>query len=171
MLNEAVLVMKGEKEETEDFETAIDIKVDAYIPSHYIRNELQKLNMYKRISTIDKDEEYEDMHDELQDRFGDVPKPVSNLLKIALLKSKAHNAHITEISGDKLRLKFVIYNKAKIDINKIPDMLNGYRNEMKFIKNGEPFFEFMPKQPMKNVDDIFEKADCIINSIMQLHFS
>lgn len=162
MLNEAVLVMKGEKEEMEDYETSIDLKADAYIPVSYIRNELQKLNMYKKISTIENQEEYEDMQDELVDRFGEVPKPVENLLIIALLKSKAHNAQITEIKGDKSRLKITLYGKAKIDINKIPDMVSGYRNEMKFNGTGEPYFEFMPKKPLKNIEDIFEKISSII---------
>lgn len=168
MLNEAVLVMKGEKEAEEDYETVIDLKTDAYIPASYIRNELQKLNMYKKISTIENEEEYEDMQDELIDRFGEIPKAVSNLLMIALLKSKAHRAQITEIKGDKQRLKLSVYPKARIDINKISDMVSGYRGDMKFSGTGEPYFEYIPRQQMKNTDDIFENISLIIEQIEAL---
>lgn len=168
MLNEAVLIMKGEKEEQEDYETAIDLKVDAYIPNSYIRNEIQKLNMYKKISTIENQDEYEDMQDELIDRFGEIPKAVGNLLMIALLKAKAHNGQITEIKGDKSRLKISIYGKAAIDINKIQSLISSYRNELKFIGQGEPYFEYMPKQPMKTIEDVFETMENIIDGIAEL---
>ena len=52
LLNEAVLALRGEKE-AEDFETVVDCDIDAYIPPSYIRNEYQKLDVYKRISGIE----------------------------------------------------------------------------------------------------------------------
>ncbi len=165
MLNEAVLVMKGEKEETEEYETAVDLKTDAYIPAAYIRNEIQKLNMYKKIAAIENEEEYEDMQDELMDRFGEIPKPVSNLLMIALLKSKAHNAWITEIKGDKARLKITMYAKARIDVGRIPEITALYGKDLRFYGGGEPYFEHMPKSPLKNMEDIFEKISSIIEAI------
>ena len=165
MLNEAVLVMKGEKEETEEYETAVDLKTDAYIPAAYIRNEIQKLNMYKKIAAIENEEEYEDMQDELMDRFGEIPKPVSNLLMIALLKSKAHNAWITEIKGDKARLKITMYAKARIDVGRIPEITELYGKALRFYGGGEPYFEHMPKSPLKNMEDIFEKISSIIEAI------
>ena len=86
LLNEAVLALKGQKED-EGFETVVDCDIDAYIPASYIKNEYQKLDIYKRISGIENQEEYMDMQDELIDRFGDIPKPVENLLLIAQIKA------------------------------------------------------------------------------------
>ena len=74
MLNEAVLKLKGEQVADNDFETVLDLNVDAYIPSAYIKNEIQKLEIYKRIAGISNEEEYEEMIDELNDRFGNLPK-------------------------------------------------------------------------------------------------
>ncbi len=88
MLNEAVKEAKGMKQE-ESFDTTIDIDIDAYIPMGYIPNEVQKLDIYKRIADIQTDEETEEMLEELIDRFGDPPKPVENLLYIAKIKSLA----------------------------------------------------------------------------------
>ncbi len=165
MLNEAVLIMKGEREDEEDYETAIDVKADAYIPTSYIRNELQKLNMYKKISLIENRAEYEDMEDELLDRFGEPPRAVQNLLRIALIKAAAHTAQITEIKGDRQRLKISFYSKAKIDINKIPDMVKKYGNDMKFCCSEPPYFEYMPKRQLKNADEMFDKMEEIVKDI------
>ena len=79
MLNEAVKEAKGIAVE-ESFDTSIDIVIDAYIPMGYIPNELQKLDIYKRIADIETQEETEEMTEELIDRFGDPPKSVENLL-------------------------------------------------------------------------------------------
>lgn len=73
MLNEAVSQLKGEKEEA-DYATTIDLDIDAFIPESYIKNEYQKLDIYKRIATIETEEEMDDMTEELIDRFGDLPK-------------------------------------------------------------------------------------------------
>ena len=73
MLNEAVQEAKG-IEVQEDFETTIDLQINAYIPEKYIPNEYQKLDIYKRIAAIENREEYEDMMEELLDRFGEPPK-------------------------------------------------------------------------------------------------
>ena len=72
MLNEAVKRLKGEKVENDEFETNIDLKMDAFIPADYIPNEFQKLDVYKRIAEIETEPERDDMVDELIDRFGEI---------------------------------------------------------------------------------------------------
>ncbi|MCR5691538.1 MAG: transcription-repair coupling factor, partial [Eubacterium sp.] len=122
MLNEAVKKIQGLVTQETDFETAIDIKVDAFIPNSYIKNELQKLDIYKRIADIETEEEREDMLDELIDRFGEPPKSVQNLLEIALLKQSAHKNYITEISGKSKKLCFYMYPKAPVQGNKLVEL-------------------------------------------------
>lgn len=87
-LTEAVKKRKGIREE-EKVETTIDLKIDSYIPKEYITDEELRLEIYKKISVIDSEEEYSDLIDELIDRFSDIPREVSNLMDIALLRSKA----------------------------------------------------------------------------------
>ena len=64
MLNEAVKHLKeeldGVKKEEESYTTTVDLNVDAYIPSSYIPNEYQKLDVYKRIAGIESEEEMDD---------------------------------------------------------------------------------------------------------------
>ena len=115
LLNESVREIQGETLVTEDFETEIDLDIDAYIPERYIRNEMQKLDIYKRISGIQNEEEYDDMLEELMDRFGELPRAVQNLLVVARLKAQAHQCYVTELKqkGDEIRM--TLYEKALID--------------------------------------------------------
>ena len=99
MLNQAVNNLKGIKNEY-SFETTVDLEVDAYIPASYIKSEYQKLDIYKRIAALETREELSDMKDELSDRYGSIPSCASNLLMVALIKSKAHKIGIMEIKGE-----------------------------------------------------------------------
>ncbi len=141
MLNDAVRKLKGEVSIEDEFETAVDIIVDAYIPATYIRSEFQKLEIYKRIAEIRTQEEFLDMQEELTDRFGDLPNSVHYLLCIALMKSFAHEAYITQIKQIGEVVKFVMYEKAKVDINKIPALIESYNGSLKFITDKVPFFQ------------------------------
>lgn len=169
MLNEAVMVLKGEKLAIDDFETVVDLDVDAYIPSSYIKNELQKLNIYKRIAGIETLEEYEDMEDELLDRFGDLPRPVTNLIRIALLKAAAHKVYICEISGGKGAFNISIYNKGPIKVDAISSFVTPYRNELKFVPGSNPKFTYTPKncpKEMKGIYDLLSEFFVNMNQII-----
>ena len=139
MLNEAVLKLKGEGEE-ESFTTTIDLNIDAYIPDSYIKNEYQKLDIYKRIAAISNEEEMDDMMEELIDRFGDIPKKVQQLLHIAALKGLAHSAYVTAVEQKGADIRFTMYEKAKIDPQKIPGMLAGYGKDLVFRTEEPPYF-------------------------------
>lgn len=140
MLNDAVMKEKGEKEEGDDYETTIDINVDAYLPSSYVKNVAQKLDLYKRIAALSGEEEYDDMVDELIDRYGSIPTPVSNLLKVALLKAEAHEAYITQIEQKGETVVLMMYPQAKIDVDKIDPLLKSKRNLLKFKLGETPTF-------------------------------
>ena len=146
MLNEAVLTLKGEPVQTEEFETSVDFAADAYIPSNYIRNEYQKLDMYKRISGIASEDERIDMLDELTDRYGDPPRAVENLLTIAVIKALAHQAYVTEIAGTKEQIEIKLYPQAPLAGEQIPKLLQQYRNQLKIQAGGTPSLTFRPKE-------------------------
>ncbi len=133
MLDNAVRRLKGEEIPDEEYETAVDVKVDAYIPAEYIPNEFQKLDIYKRIAEVETEGEREDMLDELTDRFRKPPKCVINLLDIAYIRSRAHKAYITSIEelGDDYVIK--MFGKAKVDPSKIPDLIVNEKGNLKFV--------------------------------------
>lgn len=163
MLNEAVKEAKGMKKE-ESFDTTIDIDMDAYIPMEYIPSEVQKLDIYKRIADIETEEETEEMLEELIDRFGDPPKSVENLLSIAKIKSMAHSVYMTEIAQKADTVRFTLYEKAKLDVAKIPDFVASYNNSLKFSMDTKaPYFTFLMK---KNSRDKNTDVMAVINKIL-----
>ena len=144
MLTEAVREVQG-IETLSDFDTTIDITIDAFIPDSYIKNEHQKLDIYKRIAGIENEKDYDDMVEELIDRFGDIPKSVMNLLFVASLKSTAHQAYVTEIKQNGREYSIVMYEKAGIDPAIIPPLLQKYRRRLEFRAVGKPRFLFRPE--------------------------
>ena len=137
MLNEAVKAQKGELKEEEQFDTSIDIEVNAYIPPSYISNEFQKLDIYKRIAGILTEKEGDDMLDELIDRFGEPPKSVLTLLSIARLKSKAHALFLTEITQKGQTLRLELYAKAPVEPLQIPAVVAAAQNALIFVPDKE----------------------------------
>ena len=81
MLEDTIKVIKGEIEE-EPIETSVELKVNAYIPGTYIEDEMQKIEVYKKIAAIENLDDYMDIKDELEDRYSDIPEPVYNLMDI-----------------------------------------------------------------------------------------
>ena len=169
LLNEAVSKLKG-IELGEEYETVVDMPFDAYIPATYIKSEHQKLDMYKKIACIESMEEYEDIQDELMDRFGDLPKAVKSLMEVALIRAEAKKRYITEISGDKNKILVKMYKNAKVNVEKIPDLIKEMKGRLTFHADAaQPYFEYMPKNIKPNVDaiekslfELFEKLDTIL---------
>ena len=172
MLNEAVRQLKGGSEE-ESFTTAIDLDIDAYIPDSYIKNEYQKLDIYRRIAAIENEEELDDMTEELIDRFGDIPKKVQQLLNIAALKSLAHMAYVTAVEQKGADIRFTMYERAKIDPRKIPALLETYRKNLIFRTEEPPYFLYQKKgkSGKEGSGDILETVRRILEDIRGLAIS
>ncbi|MBE5950815.1 MAG: transcription-repair coupling factor [Lachnospiraceae bacterium] len=147
MLNEAVKNLKGEVREEDSFETVIDLDVDAYIPATYIRNEVQKLDMYKRVAEITSEEEKMDLTDELVDRFGDLPNATVNLLQIASIKAMCHDAYISALTQQGEELKLLLYPRAKIKTELLQGFLEERKTYLKFVMEAVPYFVYrLPKK-------------------------
>ena len=143
MLGEAVREAKGQKAAV-DFDTSIDLDLDAYIPDSYIPNEHHKLDLYKRIAGITTQQDYEEILDEMLDRFGEAPKSVLNLLSVALIKAVAHGAYVTEIRqiGSNIRIRF--FKEAKLNGGGLPGLVARYHRRVQFVVNPEPTLFLRP---------------------------
>lgn len=165
MLNEAVKSMKGETTLEEEFDTSVDMEMDAFIPSTYIFNEYQKLDMYKRIAQIENDEEFLDLQEELMDRFGELPNAVNHLLNIALIKAKCHEVYIASLVQKGYEVKLILYHKAKINPQGIPTLLEKYQPSLKFTMETDPYFTYALSKPKKGAkQDVY----AIFSQINQL---
>jgi len=129
LLNEAVLEEKGEKL-PEKFESVISLSSDAFLPESYIRSSAQRMEIYKKIAHIEKDDDYRDIVEELTDRFGKIPKAAMTLIQTALVKSYASAARIKRIEQMKDQIRFypdkidlgTLYLMSKVDASKIKIM-------------------------------------------------
>ena len=98
LLEEAVLEERGEKPELRA-ECAADLTVAASIPDRYVPSPEQRMDLYRRIARIRSEEEADDLVDELVDRYGDPPRPVNNLISVALLRAAASLRSLSGESG------------------------------------------------------------------------
>lgn len=169
MLNQAVKEARGDKVE-ESFDTSVDIQVNAYIPPSYIASESQKLDMYKRIAGVETEEEAEDMIAELIDRFGEPPKSVENLLAVAKLKGKAHRIYIKEIVQQEKNLKISMYERANVDLAKIPELVTDCAPALKFVADAKtPYFSYLLEVNSKEKNrDILEVLDELLGKMQIL---
>ncbi|CAH0434883.1 Transcription-repair coupling factor [Clostridium neonatale] len=150
MLEDTIKIIKGEISK-EPIETTVDIKVDAFISEHYIEDEIQKIEVYKKIAAIENIDDYNDIEEELNDRYSKMPESVRNLMDIAYIKNKAKTVFIEEI---KEMPKVIIFKFAQGE----SDYSNIYVNLIKkykdivVLKFGlEPYFAFKIKGIKKKI--------------------
>ena len=164
MLNEAVKNLKGTRRLEEDFNTYVDMDVDAFIPASYIVNEVQKLDIYKRIASIESDSECEDMRAELLDRFGNIPKSVENLIQISLIRVLAHERFVTEIKGKVGNVTFFMEPMAPVHVERLPILLEKYKGVLSFTAKGTPNFVLK----YKKYGLVEKEADLLLSHTRQI---
>ena len=118
MIEETVREMRGDTSKG-NIDTRVDVKVDAYLPKEYVSDDLMRLEMYKKIASIQSEEGSEDLVDELIDRFGDLSQPVLNLITLSNLRSTCSSLAIDHVSQKEnaLLLRFSI--SADIDLVRV----------------------------------------------------
>ena len=97
LMRTAVQEAKGETVMPE-IETTVDAPIDAYIPRSFLPSELHRLAMYKRIAQIDGNDDYADLLDEFNDRYGDLPEPVLTLMQLALIRAYCKRAGFASVT-------------------------------------------------------------------------
>lgn len=100
LIRQAVSQAKGEKQHPE-IDVQVNIQADAFVPQEYVRSEVLRLSMYKRIAGIEDSHDYDELFDEYSDRYGEPPAPVVMLMKLQLVKAYAQNSMINLVSVEK----------------------------------------------------------------------
>ncbi len=160
LLDEAVKEARGEKVEPE-VDTQIDLKITAYIPSSYIENINQKIEVYQDIANLEKEEQISEIIDELIDRYGDIPKEVSSLLDVARIKILARSLKILSVTqkGDNIVLEFDNPDVIKDGVVQI--LVDLYKNRVFFSSGVKPYITL--KLQSKKDSDIVEEVIKILN--------
>jgi transcription-repair coupling factor (superfamily II helicase) len=145
MLDRAVREMKGDGS-AEGPETQLNLGMNIRIPAEYISEENQRLRMYKRIAAVETESQLNDVGAELQDRYGEPPPAVRNLLDYASLKLLAIDvgATVVERKRDLMTIKF--RQNATIDPEKLARFVSSHRGSQ-FTPDGTLKFSLKMNQP------------------------
>lgn len=138
MLEQEIAKLKGEFTEEDTFETEFALKLNAYIPNDYIEDEMDKIEVYKKIASISDLEEKTELEVEIEDRFSDMPESVSLLIEVAYIKTLGKKLRIAKITKEKSTISFVS-KEGKIIVKK--DF--GKSEDYKLVKSIAQYLEKM----------------------------
>ena len=166
MLEDTVKNIRGDVEK-ESIETTVEIKIDAYIPSTYIEDETQKIEIYKKIAAIDCYEDMLDIQEEIEDRFSDIPSSVANLMDIAYLRSIARQVGIIEIKEVKEEIILQFDSKERISQELVKALISKYNRSIIFKLGTKPAFAYKIKdlkkeQMLANLIEIVKHIKSIV---------
>ena len=136
MLEEAVRGLKDEVKEEEEPATEMNLPLDAFIPDSYIGDETSKLLTYKRLSKIKTAEELADMEEELKDRYGPVPAPLTNLLQVIGLKILLSGMKVRRVECSGRQIILHVTERTPLDMKKILRMVKEDRGRVKLLPDG-----------------------------------
>ncbi len=136
LLADAVNEEKG-IDSHEELSCTIDLNVSAHIPEHYITSLPARLGIYRRIADIRDEGDVTDVIDELCDRFGEPPRAVMGLIEISLLRSRASQAGICEITGTPTT---AVLHTPKIDMQTAARLSDEFGSAFTLSSSGSPAY-------------------------------
>ena len=162
-LHETIKKFKGEVKE-EFVDTIIELNVDGFIPDCYIREGEIKIEIYKKIASIESVEDYEDLVEELIDRFGDIPREVDNLMKISYIKFLSSHSGITSITQGDDGIKLEFNSSTHITPTLINKLSMVYGRKIYFDLSNTPSFRFRPREGLlEELKKLIEKIKGSLN--------
>ena len=151
-LQEAVEKASGKKVDIKKkSDVYIDIKVDAYIPSTYINDQSQKIEMYTRISNINNKDDYNLLVEDLIDVYGDIPVMVDNIMYVSLIKTLAEMIGFKEIREQKDYVNLKFSDRELFSLDELKEISESYKGEMKLDLSNNPAFK-LPSTSTKLID-------------------
>lgn len=159
ILAKSVNEAKGIKED-EHKEVTIDISVNAYLPEGYIESSNQRIDMYKKIAAISCEDDKFEVEDELIDRYGDIPKPVANIINVAKIKYMARDRGVFEIT-QKERIVTLKFMEDCLNMDIIQTLEKAYPGCIRIMSQTEPIIRFTMKEAIRSnlklIEEILEK--------------
>lgn len=134
-----VTVLGEEDTSLKQGNTVIDLSIDAYLPSEYIYDSIQKIEIYKKVAAVSSFDDAAELEDELLDRFGELPESVVNLLSVARLKvyGKLYGLESIIRRGDEALLNFHEGAAAAFDTAKLAKVGNSFERRVQFDRDAK----------------------------------
>lgn len=141
--------------------TELDLNIPALIPEEYLPDVQARLIFYKRISNAKSDQQLSDLKSEMIDRFGLLPQPIQNLLKITSLKLLAQPIGIKKIDANAQNGRLVFNENPKVNINNILEMVAKHPQEYQL--KGSEQLRFVKN--METIEKRFETIQALLENI------
>lgn len=170
LLEEHMRQIKGEVVEVQ-FETVIEFSINAFIPEEYVANSDHKLDLYKKIAAIRNQQDRYDIEEEIEDRFGTLPKPVYNLLTIAHIKAMAQRLGIRLIREGEDHVTASFQHNERLGIQAVAEMTETYGRRIVFNMSAKPYFKFRFSQPKLSKEDKAKELETLLLKIISLNES
>lgn len=142
LLQEVIKETKGEQL-LDEKDVSIDINVSSFIPESYISDSAQKIEIYQDIADCRKEEDIQNVIDEIIDRYGDIPKEVNNLLEVARIKNEARTKNIEKIQQKQMG---VVFTFSGLLPEQIQNIIKKYESKVQFSGVGKPYLTFRVEQ-------------------------
>ena len=124
MLDRTVREMKGEVSR-EEVAVQLNLGINIRIPAEYIKEENQRLRMYKRVAGVETEAQLTDVREELADRYGEPPAAVRNLLEYARLKLASQRLGVAAIDRRREQVTIRFTQEAAVDPEKLAHFVAG----------------------------------------------
>ncbi|MBR5157896.1 MAG: transcription-repair coupling factor [Clostridia bacterium] len=162
LLSESVDELAGKPQE-EVWSAVVDVNVEAYIPPKYIKNHSMRLDMYKKIASVEDNKDYMEVLDEMIDRFGEPPASVVALVDAAYVKAMAKEARFSEVTYRDG--KMTLYYKSDIDFEKASALIGEYKGRILLSAGNKPYITMkLSKDEQKNPLELIKNMlQCYIN--------
>lgn len=126
LLAKAVAEMKGE--EVDEIELPpVDLPIDAYIPRDYMPTEAHRILFYKKMAAVKDTADVQAVQDEIEDRFGDPPRAVWNMLAIIRLRLRCHELGIASIGTFRNQIQIKFGQGVRLDQEICRELMRTYR--------------------------------------------
>lgn len=155
-------VFRGEIAPEELPETALELDFNAYIPSQYIEDETQRIEIYHKIAAVEREEERMEIIDELIDRFGDIPKAVQNLILAAQIKTGAQRLGIEKVVEKQGSVSLIFLQENKLTPKMILNMVSQMGSKAVVNAGRKPFIKYKIGDNRRKAEEIL----ALINSLI-----
>ncbi len=154
-------------------DTKVEFSHSSYIPDDYISDYRFKIEMYKKISSIDSLEMMSSVREELEDRFGDLPQVVINLIYISTIRYFGSVLGFSKVIEKKDRVLFVFDEDFKVDKNFVNSVLSSFEDTLNIKLSPVTAFEFVPSNLSQNTfhTEILYETYLLISRIYDIYNS
>ncbi|NLB82239.1 MAG: transcription-repair coupling factor, partial [Clostridiaceae bacterium] len=162
LLSEAVYNLKG-KTTLPEIQTIISLNVNAFIPKDYITQENFRIEIYKKIASVENEQDYLDVCDEIQDRYGTLPQTIINLIDVSLIRNCASSVGVDEVRQTKTGVVFALSPLVPYDFETITKLLNKYQGKLLFSAVTKPYIT------LRNTgDNLLENVKSLLQQYKEL---